>query len=139
MQRYDAKRFITTGIAVHEFSVCQALLNQLAELAAERGADRVTRITIEVGPLSGIDPDLLAGAFAVARDGGCAAGAALAIERTVVEISCISCGAQSRTAPNRLVCSACGGYRTRVVAGEELRLRRVEFHLPAQASAAYGD
>lgn len=131
-----APDFLTQGFAVHELSVCQALLNQLADLAAERGADRVIRITIEVGPLSGVDPDLLASAFAMARNGGCAAGAALSIERTAVEIACMSCDARSRTAPNRLVCPICGSYRTRVVAGEELRLRRVELHLP-QSTAAH--
>jgi hydrogenase nickel incorporation protein HypA/HybF len=124
------------GFAVHELSVCQALLNQVAELAADRGADRVIRITIEVGPLSGVDPGLLASAFEIVRAGTCAAGAALSIEATAVEIACLSCAAKTRTAANRLVCAACGGYRTRVVTGEELRLRRVELHLPPQASAA---
>jgi hydrogenase nickel incorporation protein HypA/HybF len=121
---------------VHELSVCQALLHQVAEIAAARGADRVTRITIEVGPLAGVDPALLVSAFAIARAGSCAAGATLLFEATAVEITCLSCGRHSRPRPNRLVCSSCGGFRTRVVAGEELRLRRVELHVPPQASAA---
>ena len=115
---------------MHELSVCQALLMQVAEIAAARGATLVERITVEVGPLSGVEPGLLAGAFVVVRAGGCAAQAALLIESTPVSISCLSCGAQSETEPNRLVCSACGGFRTRVVAGDELRLRRVELSLP---------
>jgi hydrogenase nickel incorporation protein HypA/HybF len=60
----------------------------------------------------------------------------LFIEATNVEICCLSCGSQSQTAPNRLICAACGGYRTRVVAGDELRLRRVELHVTRQTSAA---
>jgi hydrogenase nickel incorporation protein HypA/HybF len=121
---------------VHELSVCQALLNQVAEIAAARGAARVTGITIEVGPLAGVDPALLGNAFAIARAGSCAAGAALLIEAAAVEIACLSCGAHSRPAPNRLVCAGCGGFRTRVVAGEELRLRRVELQMSPLASAA---
>jgi hydrogenase nickel incorporation protein HypA/HybF len=115
---------------VHELSICQSLLSQVSDIASDRGAHAVERIVIEVGPLSGIEPELLAQAFAVARAGSCAAGAALSIETPGVTVSCLSCGAQSQTAPNRLVCGVCGGFRTRIVAGDELRLRRVELRVP---------
>jgi hydrogenase nickel incorporation protein HypA/HybF len=122
--------------SVHELSVCQALLTQVAEIAAGRGAVVVERITIEMGPLCGIESGLLASAFAVARAGGCAAEAALLIESTPVTIRCVSCGAQSNPKPNRLVCTVCGGFRTRIVAGDELRLRRVELRMPEPRPAS---
>jgi hydrogenase nickel incorporation protein HypA/HybF len=115
---------------VHELSVCQALLGQVAEIAKTRGASAVERITIEVGPLSGIEPELLASAFAILRAGGCAAKALLSIEPTRVTISCVACGAPSPAEPNRLVCAVCGGFRTRIIAGDELRLRRLELRMP---------
>jgi hydrogenase nickel incorporation protein HypA/HybF len=105
-------------------------LRQVAAIAADRGARAVERIIIEVGPLSGVEPGLLARAFAALRAGGCAAEAALSIESTAVTIGCMTCGTQSQTKPNRLVCAACGGFRTRIVAGDELRLRRVELQVP---------
>ena len=121
---------------MHELSVCQALLKQVAEIAAGRGARVVERITLEVGPLSGVEPALLASAFSIVRAGGCAAEAALSIESTTVTISCVSCGAQSNPKPNRLVCAVCGGFRTRIVAGDELRLRRVELRMPESRPAS---
>ena len=93
---------------MHELSVCQALLTQVAEIAVGRGASVVERITIEVGPLSGVEPALLASAFAVLRAGGCSAEATLSIESTPVTIGCLTCGAQSQTSPSRLVCAKCG-------------------------------
>jgi len=69
-------------------------------------------------------------AFAVMRAGGCAAEAELFIESTPVTIYCTTCGAHSQTGPNRLLCAVCGGFRTRIVAGDELRLRRVELRMP---------
>ncbi len=123
---------------MHELSICQSLLSQVTDIASDRGADAVERIVIEVGPLSGIEPELLAQAFAVARTGSCAAGAALSIETTGVTVSCSTCGAQSQTVPNRLVCGACGGFRTRIVAGDELRLRRVELRVPDAPPAFVG-
>lgn len=123
---------------MHELSVCQALLAQLADIAAAHGGRSVARVTVEVGPLSGIEPVLLANAFKAASTGSCAADAALCIETSAVLISCLTCGAQSQARPNRLLCAACGGYRTRVVGGDELRLRRVELQAskspPAQSA-----
>jgi hydrogenase nickel incorporation protein HypA/HybF len=121
---------------VHELSICQALLRQVTQVAEGRGAGVVESITIEVGPLCGVEPALLATAFGILRAGGCAAQAALVIEETGVTVGCTSCGAQSQAAPNRLTCAACGGFRTRIVAGDELRLRRVELRAPESASVA---
>jgi hydrogenase nickel incorporation protein HypA/HybF len=121
---------------VHELSVCQALLAQVVEIATDRGASAVSRITVEVGPLSGVEPALLASAFEIVRAGSCAAGAILSIETTAITISCLICGAESQTAPNRLLCAACGGYRTRVVGGDELRLRGVELLVPEARPAS---
>ena len=111
---------------MHELSVCQALLAQVVEIAANRGADAVERIVIDVGPLSGVEPALLARAFTALCAGSCAAHAVLSIESPEVVISCMACGVQSQTAPNR----------TRIVTGDELRLRRVELRVPQPASAA---
>ncbi len=120
---------------MHELSICQALLTQVADIAAARGAPAVERITIEVGPLSGVEPALLAHAFAVMRTGSCAADAVLSVETTAVAVSCLGCGARSQATPGRLVCSVCGGYRTSIVAGDELRLLRVELRSPELRSA----
>jgi hydrogenase nickel incorporation protein HypA/HybF len=116
---------------VHELSVCQALLRQVTDIAMDRGADVVEHITIEAGPLSGIEPALLARAFGILRASSRAtAQALLSIESPAVIIRCTSCSVESPTAPNRLVCPCCGDFRTRVVAGDELRLRRVELREP---------
>ena len=79
---------------MHELSICQALLRQVAKLAEGRGASVVESITIEVGPLCGVEPALLASAFGILRAGGCAAQAALVIEETPVTIGCANCGVQ---------------------------------------------
>lgn len=112
-------------------SICQALLTQVAAIAAERDAIAVERIIIELGPLGGVEPVSLRQAFAAARTGGCAADAVLTIESMPVIVLCMGCGARTTTVPNRLVCAACGGYRTKIVSGDELRLRSVELRVAA--------
>lgn len=120
-----AHRFVSIN-RVHEMSVCQALLVQVAEIARQRGAHSVCSVTIQIGLLSGIDPAQLRLAFAVMRVGSAAAAAELMIEMTAVEVRCLACGVRSATLVNRMVCRACGNFRTRVIAGDELRLLRIE-------------
>jgi hydrogenase nickel incorporation protein HypA/HybF len=120
---------------VHELSVCQALLLQVTDIAMNRGASAVQRITIEVGPLCGVEPVLLARAFEVLRVGSCAAQAVLSIESPALSIRCLSCNAQSCAQPNRLVCGVCGDFKTRIEAGDELRLRRVELRVSEPLAA----
>lgn len=115
---------------MHELSVCQALLDEVAKAAASRGASAVERITIEVGRLSGVEPELLARAFEVARVGTCASQAVLVVRTLDITVRCTECGATSHAEPTRLTCGACNGYRTRVVEGEELRLRTLELQVP---------
>jgi hypothetical protein len=43
---------------------------------------------------------------------------------------------ESIAAPNRLICRSCGDFRTRVVAGDELRLRRIELRMPEAPAMA---
>ena len=115
---------------MHELSVCQALIDEVVKIAAGHEARAVGRITVEVGPLCGVEPELLARAFEIARLGTCAAGAELSIAVPEIRVRCSDCGTASPARPNRLLCAACGGYRTQVVEGDELRLRAVELDVP---------
>lgn len=118
---------------MHELSVCQALLSQVAEIARAQGAAAVEQITIELGPLCGTEPRLLWNAFSAMRC-GVAANAELRIKHCSVSIQCLQCEARTETRPNRLVCGKCGGWRTRVIAGDELRLLKVEIRMPPRLS-----
>lgn len=111
---------------MHELSVCQGLVGQLEAVAAEHGAGGVRRVTLRVGPLSGVEPRLLEEAFPIARAGTVAAAAELIIEPQPVRVECLECGAGSEASANRLLCGACGAWRTRVVSGDEMVLASVE-------------
>ena len=111
---------------MHELSICQSLLDQVMRIAAERSAEAVTRVTLRIGPLSGVEPELLREAFPLARAGTVAARAELVIESLPVRVRCDACGAETDAAPNRLVCGACSDWHTRLASGDELMLVSVE-------------
>jgi hydrogenase nickel incorporation protein HypA/HybF len=120
---------------MHELSVCQSLLDQVQRIAADHGADRVERIVLRIGPLSGVEGPLLRNAFPLAAAGTVAEHAVLEIEPAPVRVHCITCGAESDATPNRLLCGACGDWHTRLVSGDEMLLARLELSIPDGADA----
>lgn len=121
---------------MHELAVCQALLEQVERAARAAGAATVARVVLRVGPLSGVEPALLARAFEVARAGGIAAAAELRVEPAPVRVRCRECRAEHDVPPNRLLCPGCGSWRTELRAGDELVLQRLEFVAAPAAAAA---
>lgn len=111
---------------MHELSVCTALLEQVERVARDQGMASVTAIVLKIGPLSGVEPELLRSAYPIASAGTVAEHAELVIESAIVKVRCIRCDAESVVAPNRLRCASCGDFRTRLLEGDELVLQRVE-------------
>ena len=117
---------------MHELSLCLSLLQQLEQIAGERNAACVTRITLSIGPLSGVEPDLLQQAYPLATAGTVAADAELVIETADVVVRCSQCESETTVVPNKLLCGSCGDFRTSVISGDELTLMRVELDSAAK-------
>jgi hydrogenase nickel incorporation protein HypA/HybF len=111
---------------MHELSLCQALLGQVEAVAQQHRSEGVTRIVLQIGPLAGVEPRLLQEAFPVACAGSVAANAELTIEPLPIRVRCTRCGAESEASANRLLCGACGDWRTQLISGDEMVLASVE-------------
>lgn len=111
---------------MHELSVCSALIGQVEAVARQQAASKVAKIVLRIGPLAGVESDLLRQAYPLAAAGTVAAHAVLLIESADVIVRCCRCDSESKVAPNRLLCSACGDLRTRVISGDEMILKTVE-------------
>lgn len=121
---------------MHELSVCNALLIEVERIARVNEASLVTKIVLKIGPLSGVEPDLLRRAYPLAAVDTVAMDAELVIEGAIVVVKCTTCGAESNVKPNKLLCADCGDFRTRIVSGEEMILQRVELaNRSAQAAS----
>ncbi len=119
---------------MHELSICQSLLDQVQRIAADHGAERVERIRLQIGPLSGVEAPLLRSAYPLAAAGTIAEDAVLEIESAAVRVHCLTCGAETEATPNRLICGACGDWHTRLVSGDELLLANLELSVPEPSS-----
>jgi hydrogenase nickel incorporation protein HypA/HybF len=123
---------------MHELSVCYALLAQVEAIARSHHAMRVSSVHLDLGPLSGVEPELLRRAFPLAAAGTVAEAADLVIGTCDVRVRCTSCGAESRAAANRLLCGKCGDWRTTLLGGDELMLQSVALESTQAARDAAG-
>ena len=112
---------------MHEVSLMAELL-RLAEAAlAGRQVASVTAVRLQLGELAGADAGALHFAFEVMRRGTPLAAATLQIEPVAAVVHCDECAAVGApAAPPMLCCPACGSYRVRLVAGQELQLSQLE-------------
>ena len=111
---------------MHELAICQALMEQVETIAEERDARNVISIVIAMGPLSGVEVQLLKNAYPIASAGTVAQDAELVIEHLPIKVRCNQCGSESDALPNKLTCKQCGDWRTTLISGDEMMLMRVE-------------
>jgi hydrogenase nickel incorporation protein HypA/HybF len=111
---------------MHELSLCEDLMDQVMTIAKAHHAEKVVRIIVRIGPLSGVESLLLESAFSISRAGTLAEEAEFLTEVLPIRVLCNSCGVESEAVVNNLVCGSCGGYNTRLLSGDELILARVE-------------
>jgi hydrogenase nickel incorporation protein HypA/HybF len=112
---------------VHEYSLVRALVDKVEQEARAHHATAVTCLRVRLGALAGVEPELLASAFTLCRE-GLLAGAALEIRNVAAAWACPRCdGAVPAGAVLR--CAACG-LPARLVSGDELLLEQIELEVP---------
>lgn len=120
---------------MHELAICQSLMDQVERIALERNAQCVTSIVIGMGPLSGVEAQLLKHAYSIASTGTVAEQAELIVEMLPVRVRCNHCGYESEVLPNKLLCKHCGNWQTTLVSGDELMLLSVELEKQDELSS----
>jgi hydrogenase nickel incorporation protein HypA/HybF len=113
---------------MHEYSIVQSLLARVEDETRARNATSVHRVSVRIGALSGVEPELLAKAYSLFREGTACAAAELCIEHVAERWECPGCGrALARSAIP--VCEGCG-MPARLAAGDEIILERIEMEVP---------
>jgi hydrogenase nickel insertion protein HypA len=116
----------TECVSMHEYSVVQALLDQIETIAAENGAETVTKIVVKIGVMSGIEPHLLEMAFNTFKEKTVCDGAEFVMNLQPLSVACRQCGAQSELEEVYYRCPRCESLEVDVVDGEEMYLMTLE-------------
>ncbi len=111
---------------MHEMSLTESIVDIAVEAARKEGALRVTRVVVDVGALSCVEPEALEFCFAAVARGTLAEGARLEIARPPGAGWCPDCGKTVALAERFSACPECGGFRVQMTAGDELKVREME-------------
>jgi hydrogenase nickel incorporation protein HypA/HybF len=114
--------------SMHEHSIVRALLDRACEQAASHGATRVHRLTVRLGALAGVEPELLASAYELFREGTLCRGAELELVTVPARWECRSCARE--IPPGAPLRCPEHGEPARLVSGEEILLERMELEVP---------
>jgi hydrogenase nickel incorporation protein HypA/HybF len=111
---------------MHEMSLAESVLQLIEGAAGKDQFSKVTTVWLEIGQLSGVEPEAMAFCFdAVTRD-SIAAGARLEIIALPGVGWCMAC---AKSVPMTEVfgeCPQCGGYQMQVTGGTEMRVKELE-------------
>ena len=111
---------------MHEMSLTESIVDIAVEAAQKEGARRVTRLVVDVGQLSHVEPEALEFCFAAVSRGTLAEGAKLEIARVPGAGFCPDCGKSVALAERFDPCPECGGFHVQMTAGDELKVREME-------------
>ncbi len=106
---------------MHERSIIAALLQQVAQIQEEHAPATVTEIALEVGPLSGAEPELLQSAFIEMGE----SDVQLVIHEIPLQVRCLSCNEVSSMVQFVCICPRCQSIDLQIIGGDTLRLLHV--------------
>jgi hydrogenase nickel incorporation protein HypA/HybF len=124
---------------MHERSLVKALIAQVASLASAQQASRVMDVRVRIGPLSGVEPLLLSGAFADLANADLFEGTTLTVFEVPLRAQCRTCHAVFNVEAFHFRCDVCGSQDIETIDGDAVILESVEFALAAKEEPAYGD
>jgi len=111
---------------MHELAITENIVRIVEEQALRKKFSRVNRVRLEIGCLSNVEPEAIAFCFDVATRGTIAEKAGLEILRIAGRSRCRDCGGEMDIDELGTPCSACGGFRREILAGNEIRIKDME-------------
>lgn len=111
---------------MHELSILEGMIQGIQEKAQAEGFGRVVQVRLEVGRLSGAEPEALRFAFEVVSMDTLAQSATLEILEIPGSGLCQSCKRQVEIQARYDLCPACGDGFVMVTGGTELRIKDMD-------------
>jgi hydrogenase nickel insertion protein HypA len=111
---------------MHEYSVVQALLEQIEEIAEQNEASQVTKIIVKIGVMSGIEAHLLEIAFNTFKEKTICDKADFVMNIQQLKIRCNSCQKENELEKVHYCCPECNSTDLEVIDGEDMFLMSLE-------------
>ena len=111
---------------MHEMSLCESVLQILEHEAEVQHFHKVKTIWLEIGALSGVEPEALRFCFDVVMQGSLAEDARLEIVAAPGLAWCLPCGAEVAIRELYAQCPQCGSHQLQINSGDQMRIKELE-------------
>jgi hydrogenase nickel incorporation protein HypA/HybF len=111
---------------MHEMAIAQGVLDIVLDSAARHDAKKIMLIRLQVGQMTGVEPEALRFCFEALSEGTASAGAQLEIVVTPLIGHCRDCGQEFGIERYRFLCPDCGSAGVDIISGRELRVEHLE-------------
>jgi hydrogenase nickel incorporation protein HypA/HybF len=111
---------------MHELSLVMSVVKTISNLCEQNKWKRVLRVTLKVGHLRQIEPEIFAFAFSSATVGTTLEGAEISIIEMPIIFKCHTCNKNSDTEEFRFVCPNCGSVDVDLISGMEFIIESIE-------------
>lgn len=111
---------------MHEMALAQSVLSIVEDAAVKQGFSRVTALRLEIGRLSGVEPDALRFCLDVVIRDSLANGARLELIESPGRAWCMQCSRSVAVSARYDACPECGSYQLQVTGGTEMRVKELE-------------
>lgn len=114
---------------MHEYSLVEALIGRVEAEVRRRGAIKVHGLSVRVGELAGVDPELFQTAYDTFRAGTVCAEAPLTMKKVAASWTCPACR-QAIPRGEVLTCRACGQPAKLDEGSDALTLDGIDLEVP---------
>ena len=111
---------------MHEFSIIENIFKTIKEVAEKEKLKKITKVSLVIGGLRQIVPDVFEFAFQITSKDTLAEGAVLDIEKIPVEVRCKNCSEISPVEDHIFFCHHCQSTQVNIVKGKELYIKSLE-------------
>ena len=111
---------------MHELSVTQQIIDIALEKAKTAKAEKITKINLVIGEMTGIVDDCVQFYFDFLSKDNIASGTTLSFKRIPMQVRCRKCGFSFSPDKSLWSCPQCNQWDVEVVAGREFYIDSIE-------------
>ncbi len=110
---------------MHELGLLSAMVKTIENIAQEEKLEKIEKVVLQVGELSGVLPEYLRSCYPAAVYKTFMEQTELELEIVPGIARCNDCGEQFNAVQNDLKCPKCGGEHLTALSGRELMIKEI--------------
>lgn len=111
---------------MHEFSLAQNIVEIVAKTAQNAGKNKVCKVILEIGEISGVEEKALIAALESLMPSSVLSDAYIEIQNTEGTAICPECRTKYKIHDLYSLCPNCGSYAKEILSGKEFTVKSIE-------------